>query len=41
MFKVNETVMVGDRVHDIEAAKCVGVSYIWADYGYGDRFERE
>ena len=41
MFKENETVMIGDRIQDIEAAKCVGVSSIWLDYGYGDKFERD
>jgi phosphoglycolate phosphatase len=41
MFKANETVMIGDRIHDIEAAKCVGVSSIWVDYGYGDKLERD
>ncbi len=36
-----ETVMIGDRVHDMAAAKSVGVTSIWVDYGYGDAAERD
>ena len=36
-----ETAMIGDRVHDMDAAKAVGVTSIWVDYGYGDEAERE
>jgi phosphoglycolate phosphatase len=36
-----ETVMIGDRVHDMAAAKAVGVTSIWVDYGYGDAAERD
>ncbi|MBT3991030.1 MAG: HAD-IA family hydrolase [Rhodospirillaceae bacterium] len=35
------TVMIGDRVHDMAAAKAVGVTSIWVDYGYGDEAERD
>ncbi len=35
-----ETLMIGDRVHDMDAAKAVGVTSIWVDYGYGDAAER-
>jgi phosphoglycolate phosphatase len=41
MLSVNETVMIGDRIQDMEAAKYVGVSSVWIDYGYGDKLERE
>ncbi|MFW5945995.1 MAG: HAD family hydrolase [Candidatus Natronoplasma sp.] len=34
-FSVREALMVGDRYHDIEAAKSAGVKSIGALYGYG------
>jgi phosphoglycolate phosphatase len=37
----HETVMIGDRIQDMEAARCVGVCSIWVDYGYGDKLERD
>ncbi len=36
-FSVKEAVMVGDRYHDIEAAKEAGIVSIGALYGYGDQ----
>ena len=36
----DKTVMIGDRVQDMDAAKAVGVTSIWVDYGYGDEAER-
>ena len=36
-----ETVMIGDRMHDIDAAKAVGATSIWVDYGYGSAKERD
>ena len=41
MLIPDETVMIGDRIQDMEAAKCVGVNSIWVDYGYGDKSERD
>ena len=35
------TVMVGDRHHDIDGAKAVGISSVGVLYGYGDREEHE
>ncbi|MBS3781113.1 MAG: HAD family hydrolase [Candidatus Thermoplasmatota archaeon] len=35
-FSVESAVMVGDRYHDIEAAKKAGVKSVGALYGYGD-----
>ncbi len=37
----HETIMIGDRIHDIEAAKFVKINSIWVDYGYGDASERK
>jgi phosphoglycolate phosphatase len=37
----HKTVMIGDRVHDMDAAKAVGVTSVWVDYGYGDEAERD
>ena len=34
-------VMVGDRHHDIDGAKAVGISSVGVLYGYGDRGEHE
>ena len=34
-------VMVGDRHHDIDGAKAVGISSVGVLYGYGDREEHE
>ena len=34
-------VMVGDRHHDIDGAKVVGISSVGVLYGYGDRTEHE
>lgn len=36
-----ETLMIGDRIYDINAAQAVGATSIWVDYGYGDAAERE
>ena len=38
---LNTAVMVGDRHHDIDGAKAVGVDSIGVLYGYGDREEHE
>ena len=38
---LEETVMIGDRIHDMDAAKAVGVTSIWVEYGYGDAAERD
>ena len=35
------TVMIGDRIHDIEGAKKIGIDSIGALYGYGNREELE
>jgi len=37
----NETVMIGDRGHDVTAAKNIGIAAIGVLYGYGDRKELE
>lgn len=37
----HKTVMIGDRIHDIEGAKKVGIDSIGALYGYGSREELE
>jgi phosphoglycolate phosphatase len=36
-----DTLMIGDRVYDMDAAKAVGVTSVWVDYGYGDAVERD
>ena len=36
-----DCVMVGDRRHDIEAARRVGMRSVWAEWGYGTVAERE
>ena len=41
IFNTDETVMIGDRIQDVEAAKSVGVCPIWVDYDYGDQSERD
>ena len=38
---VSAAVMVGDRHHDIDGAKAVGMESIGVLYGYGDRTEHE
>ncbi len=38
---ISTAVMVGDRHHDIDGAKAVGISSIGVLYGYGDREEHE
>lgn len=38
---LSTAVMVGDRHHDIDGAKAVGISSIGVLYGYGDREEHE
>jgi phosphoglycolate phosphatase len=40
-FNPDETVMIGDRIQDIDGAKSVGITSIWVDYGYGDAAERK
>ena len=37
----NQVIMVGDRNHDIIAAKAVGIKSLGVLYGYGDRVELE
>ena len=37
----SEVVMVGDRLHDIEGAKAVGLASVGVLYGYGSREELE
>lgn len=37
----SEAVMVGDRLHDVEGAKAVGLPCIGVLYGYGSRQEHE
>jgi len=37
----HETIMIGDRIYDIEAAKALRINSIWVDYGYGDELERK
>ncbi|NQV56977.1 MAG: HAD hydrolase-like protein [Rhodospirillales bacterium] len=36
-----DTIMIGDRRHDVEAARSAGAGAVWADWGYGDEAERE
>ncbi len=36
-----ETIMVGDREHDVEGARGVGIRCVAVTYGYGDREELE
>ena len=38
---LSAAVMVGDRHHDIDGAKAVGISSVGVLYGYGDREEHE
>ena len=38
---LDTAVMVGDRHHDIDGAKAVGINSIGVLYGYGDRVEHE
>ena len=38
---LSTAVMVGDRHHDIDGAKAVGISSVGVLYGYGDREEHE
>ena len=38
---LNSAIMVGDRHHDIDGAKTVGLDSIGVLYGYGDRAEHE
>ncbi len=38
---LSAAVMVGDRHHDIDGAKAVGLSSVGVLYGYGDRTEHE
>lgn len=38
---LSQAVMVGDRRHDIEGAKAVGLASIGVLYGYGDKAEHE
>lgn len=35
------SVMIGDRHHDIEAARAVGAASVWVEWGYGDTAERD
>jgi len=37
----SETLMIGDRVHDVEGARAVGIPVVWVDWGYGSDTERE
>ena len=39
--ELTTAVMVGDRHHDIDGAKVVGISSVGVLYGYGDREEHE
>jgi len=36
-----ETVMIGDRRHDVDGARANGLATIWAAWGYGDDAERD
>ncbi len=38
---LSATVMVGDRLHDVEGAHAVGLKTVGVLYGYGDRAEHE
>ena len=38
---LNSAIMVGDRHHDIDGAKAVGLSSVGVLYGYGNRAEHE
>ena len=38
---LSTAVMVGDRHHDIDGAKAVGLASVGVLYGYGDREEHE
>ena len=40
-LNLDETLMIGDRKQDIEAAKFVGIKSVWVGYGFGDEIERE
>ena len=35
-----ETLLIGDRVHDVEAFRSAGVLILWVDWGYGSEEER-
>ena len=35
-----QCMMIGDRIHDLAAARHVGALGVWADWGYGDAAER-
>ncbi len=39
--ELNQAVMVGDRLHDIEGAKAVGIDSVGVLYGFGSREELE
>lgn len=39
--ELSEVIMVGDRLHDMEGAKAVGIASIGVLYGYGSREELE
>ncbi|MFT4144959.1 MAG: HAD hydrolase-like protein [Mobilitalea sp.] len=41
ILEIEEVVMIGDRLHDIEGAKANGLSSIGVLYGYGSRDELE
>ena len=41
MLDRDKTIMIGDRITDIEAAKFVKIRSIWVDYGFGDELERD
>ncbi len=41
MIDLSTAVMVGDRHHDIDGAKAVGLDSVGVLYGYGDREEHE
>ena len=36
----DQTVMIGDRITDIEAAKYMNIRSVWVNYGFGDASER-
>ena len=40
LLEPDNTIMIGDRITDIEAAKFMNIRSIWVSYGYGDKNER-
>ena len=40
MLDPDQTIMIGDRITDIDAAKYMNIRSVWVNYGFGDASER-